>query len=340
MPTRPSVPTVTESTPGVALRDGIEITLADGTTVVADADDPAGDVTALTHAHGDHLFTEDPGPVVCSAATADIARARRPEAAVDVAADPRIELVNAGHVAGSRAVVVTDPDDGTRYCYTGDCSTRDRLYLDGFEPPDADVLVIETTYGEPQYRFPPQAEVEAAIVDWLADTADTPVLLFGYSFGRAQKLQVLAERAGRGRVFTSDAVLRVNRAVDPHVDAEFPATQYTADVELEAGDALVLPTQTSTMGFVDRLRDDLGAPKAGFSGWAVSDSFRYRGDYDVTFPLSDHCDFDELNAVVDAVDPDRVYTNHGSADAFADHLVSRGYDATTLVANQTSLADF
>jgi putative mRNA 3-end processing factor len=60
----------------------------------------------------------------------------------------------------------------------------------------------------------------------------------------------------------------------------------------------------------------------------------------VTFPLSDHCDFRELCDLVDAVDPDRVYTQHGSADAFADHLVTEGYDATALRANQTALGDF
>ncbi|WP_458205749.1 hypothetical protein [Haladaptatus sp. NG-SE-30] len=37
--------------------------------------------------------------------------------------------------------------------------------------------------------------------------------------------------------------------------------------------------------------------KVGFSRWAVTDSYRYRGGYDVTFPLSDHCDFDDLDAV-------------------------------------------
>ncbi|WP_284013771.1 MBL fold metallo-hydrolase RNA specificity domain-containing protein [Halobaculum litoreum] len=331
---------MTETAPGVALRDGIEIRLADGTTVVADARDPAGDVTALTHAHGDHLFGGDPGPVVCSAATADIARARRPEADVAVTTDPRVELVNAGHVAGSRAVVVTDPDDGTRYCYTGDCSTRDRLYLDGFDPPEADVLVVETTYGEPRYRLPPQAAVEGAVVDWLADTADTPVLLFGYSLGRAQKLQVLAERAGRDRVFATEAVRRVNRAMEPHVDATFPVAPYADGVDLRPGDALVLPPSAARRDWVTRLRERHDAPAAGFSGWAVDDSFRYRGGYDVTFALSDHCDFDELNAVVDAVDPERVYTTHGSTDAFADHLVSRGYDARALRANQTSLGEF
>jgi len=60
----------------------------------------------------------------------------------------------------------------------------------------------------------------------------------------------------------------------------------------------------------------------------------------VTFPLSDHCDFEELQSLVEAVDPDQVYTQHGSAASLATHLTNSGYDATALRQNQTSLGDF
>jgi putative mRNA 3-end processing factor len=319
----------------VQYRDGIEIHLSDGTRVVCDADDPAGDVAVVSHAHGDH-WPEPETTAVCSNLTAALATARKDEP-LHATSDDRIDLLPAGHVAGSRAALVTDPD-GTRYCYTGDVSTRSRLYLDGFDPPDADVLVVETTYGEPEYVFPDHATVAGEIRDWLVDT-DDPVLLFGYALGRAQKLQLLASDAGR-TVYTTDAVRRVNEQIAAHRDVRFDVSAYTAETDLGAGDALVLPMTTARIDWIDRLAEETGAVKAGFSGWAVDDSFKFRGDYDVTFPLSDHCDFRELCDLVDAVDPDRVYTQHGSADAFADHLVTEGYDATALRANQTALGDF
>jgi putative mRNA 3-end processing factor len=319
----------------VQYRDGIEIHLSDGTRVVCDADDPAGDVAVVSHAHGDH-WPEPETTAVCSDLTAALATARKDEP-LHPTADDRIDLLPAGHVAGSRAALVTDPD-GTRYCYTGDVCTRSRLYLDGFDPPDADVLVVETTYGEPEYVFPDHATVAGEIRDWLVDT-DDPVLLFGYALGRAQKLQLLARAAGR-TVYTTDAVRRVNEQIEAHRDVTFDVSAYTEDTDLGAGDALVLPMTTARIDWIDRLAASTGAVKAGFSGWAVDSSFKFRGDYDVTFPLSDHCDFRELCALVDAVDPDHVYTQHGSADAFADHLVTEGYDATALRANQTALGDF
>jgi putative mRNA 3-end processing factor len=321
----------------VRLRDGVEIDLSDGTRVVCDADAPDGDVAVVSHAHGDH-WPEGGGTAVCSPLTAALVDARREaEAPLRPATDDRVDLLPAGHVAGSRAALVTDPD-GTRYLYTGDVCTRPRFYLDGFDPPDADVLVVESTYGEPGYTFPEHEAVAAEIVEWLEGTAE-PVLLFGYALGRAQKLQLLAGRAGRA-TYTTDAVRRVNEVIESHLDVTFDAEPYGEDVDLGPGDALVLPMTTARIDWVDRLAEATGAVTAGFSGWAVEDSFRFRGDYDVAFPLSDHCDFDELRALVRAVDPDRVYTQHGSAEAFASELTREGYEATALRENQTALGDF
>lgn len=320
----------------VRLRDGVEVTLSDGTTVVCDASIPDADVAVVSHAHGDHT-PNGPASVVCSPLTAALVEARQ-----DISLDRRqaeyVSLLPAGHVAGSRAALIEDPD-GTRYCYTGDVCTRPRFYLEGFDPPDADVLILEATYGEPRYVFPDHDAVAKEIVEWLSETPD-PVLLFGYALGRAQKLQLLAETAGRERILTTPAVRRVNDAITDHLEVTFDVESYEAVGDLREGDALILPMTTSRIDWIDDLTAERGALKAGFSGWAVDDSFKFRGDYDVTFPLSDHCDFQELMNLVSAVDPETIYTQHGSADRLAAELTNAGYSATALRANQTVLGDF
>ena len=320
----------------VTYRDGIEIELSDGTRVVCDADDPDGDVNVVTHAHGDH-YPDGEATAVCSPLTADLATARR-DTPLHRTTDDRVELIPAGHVAGSRAALVTDPD-GTRYLYTGDVCTRSRFYLDGFEPPDADVLVVEATYGDPAYVFPDHDTVAAEIRSWLASTA-APVLLLGYALGRAQKLQLLADRAGRDRIFTTDAVRRVNEVIEAHRDVRFDVRPYEDDTTLADGDAFVIPMTSGRINWISSLAESAGAVTAGFSGWAIEESFKFRGDFDETFPLSDHCDFTELLDLVGAVDPDRVYTQHGSVTTLAEQLTDVGYDATALRRNQLSLGDF
>ncbi|WP_224270021.1 MBL fold metallo-hydrolase [Haloprofundus salinisoli] len=327
-------------TGSVRYTDGIRIDLATGVTVAADSESVDGEINVLSHAHGDHLYRSAPGDVVCSELTAALVNARRDdEEPLTPTPHPSVELVDAGHVAGSTAALV---DDGERtYCYTGDISTRDRFYLDGFRPPNADVLIIESTYGKPEYVFPPQKDIERELVDWLDDTHERPVLLFGYSLGRAQKLQLLAGRSDRSRLFVTKAVARINAVIEDHLDVSFGASRYRRDVELDAGDALVLPTQTSRLAFVDDIVEETGALKVGVSGWAVDRSFEFRGDYDETFALSDHCDFTELVDVVERTDPQQVYTNHGFADEFADYLAAElDYEARSLKRNQTALSDF
>jgi putative mRNA 3-end processing factor len=320
----------------VRYRDGIEIELSDGTRVVCDADNPDGDVNVVSHAHGDHLPAGE-ATAVCSKLTAALGTARSDEP-LHRSTDDRVALLPAGHVAGSRAALITDPD-GTRYLYTGDVCTRPRFYLQGFEPPEADVLVTEATYGEPGYTFPDHDEVVEEIEAWFAETSEQPVVLFGYALGRAQKLQLLADQAGR-TVYTTEAVFRVNEPIEDHLGVDFPSREYDEETELAAGDALVLPMTTARIDWIDRLVEETGAATAGFSGWAVDSAFRFRGDFDAAFPLSDHCDFEELQGLVAAVDPERVYTQHGSGDALATALTSAGYDATTVKQNQTTLGDF
>ena len=105
----------------VRLRDGVEIELASGEVVVCDATAPEGDVAVLSHAHGDHLYSDPPAAMVASPLTRDLAALRREDVATPALQDnPSIELVDAGHVPGSRAALI----EGDRtYLYTGDVCT-------------------------------------------------------------------------------------------------------------------------------------------------------------------------------------------------------------------------
>lgn len=107
----------------------------------------------ISHAHGDHLFDTHHGTdeCICSRVTAKLAAERRSIPEFTPRSHGDITLHPAGHIAGSTATVIES--DAGRILYTGDVCTRDRYYLEGFTPVDADVLIIETTYGQPEYEF-------------------------------------------------------------------------------------------------------------------------------------------------------------------------------------------
>lgn len=326
----------------VAYTDGVTITLGDGTEVVADGRDPDGDINFLSHAHGDHLYYNSPGSIICTELTAALAEARRDEVeSPEITNHPLVTMIDAGHIAGSTAAVIEDEANGLTYLYTGDICTRSRFYLSGFDPPPADVLITEATYGQPNYRFPPKEHCHQVVVDWLDETRDRPVFMFGYSLGRAQKLQLLVNQADRHRLFVTDAIERVNEPIADWFDIEFETRRFSQDVELEAGDVVVLPTQLAGSEWVEDIVTEYDAVKAGFSGWAVDTGFKYRGDYDTTFILSDHCDFSELLSVVEQVAPEQVYTVYGFTDELANFIETEtGYNAQSLKRNQSSLSDF
>ena len=332
----------------VRRKDGIHISASEASgdvarTYVADASSAVGDVNVVSHAHADHTFRTTPETVVCSAETAALVEARTGARFDFVEETDEVSLLPAGHVVGSRAALV---ETDRRYLYTGDFSVRDRCYLDGFEPVDADVLVMETTYGSPKYRFPPESELQGEIRDWLADNPDSPLFLFGYSLGRAQKLQWLAREATNRPIVVHDSVRTVNDAIEEATDLSFPAESLADRNQDEGGklagdEIVVIPTHLARKQWVQDLVEKHGGLKAGFSGWAVDRSFRYRGGYDATFPLTDHCDFDELAAVVEAVDPEVVYTHHGFDVEFADFLSTTfDRDARPLLGDQSTLGDF
>ena len=318
--------------------DGLTIELPGGERIVADANDPAGDVAVVTHAHGDHLYRQPPWAAVWSPLTRDLAGVRHEgEAVPDRLEHPRIELRDAGHVPGSRAALI----EGDRtYLYTGDVCTRDRFYLDGFDPPSADVLIVESTYGTPDYEFPPVAQVRAAFRRWVAEQGDRPVICFGYALGRAQELEWLLADTDRDRILVSEAIADLDAVIEDHLEISLRGERYESIDEVGPGDALVLPARLRG-SWVDDLIERTGAATAGLSGWAVDSGYRFARGLDAGFVLSDHCDFPELVDLVRRVDPEAVYTLHGSASEFAAYLQrEEGYDATALKRNQSRLSQF
>ncbi|MFB6182674.1 MAG: MBL fold metallo-hydrolase RNA specificity domain-containing protein, partial [Candidatus Nanohaloarchaea archaeon] len=203
---------------------------------------------------------------------------------------------------------------------------------------DADILVIESTYGRPDYVFPEQEEIEDKIIDWVEDS-DQPLFLFAYSLGKAQRIQYLIEKAGKDRLYVHENIYNINEIYEKYLDFEFSAEKFRPD-DFKEG-VVVLPSNLSRSEKINDLIRRTDGIKAGFSGWAIKDSYEYRNDLDVSFPFSDHCDFQDLIKIVENVNPEKIYTFHGFSDRFAGILRKKyGYNAVTLSGKQKNLEHF
>src|SRR2546430_7935401 len=58
------------------------------------------------------------------------------------------------------------------------------------EPRHADILIMETTYGRPQYRSPATADVMRGVIRFCREALDNDetAVLFGYSLGKSQEM--------------------------------------------------------------------------------------------------------------------------------------------------------
>jgi DNA ligase-1 len=100
----------------------------------------------------------------------------------------QITLLPAGHILGSAMSLIEAGDESL--LYTGDFKLRRGQSTEPCEPRHAEVLIMETTYGRPDYRFPATQDVLEGVICFCREAIgndETPVLL-GYSLGKSQEL--------------------------------------------------------------------------------------------------------------------------------------------------------
>ena len=289
------------------------------------------DVAAITHAHTDHTRRHRMA-LLTHETLALLPDRRRPRGWQPVGyGEPRpvgrlsVTFLDAGHMLGS-AMVLAEAD-GARVLYTGDMKLRRGWSRPDTAIPRCDVLVMETTYGRPHFRFPDPDSTVEAVARWCRRALDsnvTPVLL-AHALGKSQELMLaLAEY---GFEFALE-----ERCVEPtraYEEAGVAMPPWTPLTEGARGRVVVCPPAgKDAIRELDRYRT------AFVSGWALEPSFWRMFGADVAFPYSDHCDFDELLEVVARSGASQVYTVHGFTEEMAKTLKRQGVRAHALAASE------
>ncbi len=241
----------------------------------------------------------------------------------------RLRMLPAGHIAGSAMLHVVRTKDNASLLYTGDFKTRRGRTSEPATFINADTLILETTFGLPQFVFPNPLEVESAVLRFVHDAfadGETPVL-FGYSLGKAQEaLALLAEHG-------------IPCLLHPNV-AQMTAAFREIGIDLpESGDfegiappghAVIAPPNAIRSRAIRALKNKRTAM---LTGWALQPGAMYRYRVDEVIPLSDHADHPALLECVQRVRPRRVLTVHGFAREFAAELRTRRIDAWCAMGN-------
>jgi len=287
------------------------------------------DLSVISHAHADHIVNHK--KIIATPETAKLFALRKGNVETEALEYGKplklrgatIELFPAGHILGSSQALVEYR--GTRIVYTGDFKLRESLTCPPAEIKGCDILIMESTYGLPEYVFPETSETHQKIVDWVKDTRDggeVPVVM-AYSLGKAQEAMKLLGDAG----FDLSVHKAIYEIAEIYQEFGVKFGNYDQWRPGSAGLGVVLvPPHLSRWRPLDAIKK---RRKLLLTGWALNRSTKYRYDADEVLPLSDHADFTELMSYAKKAKPRKVYVVHGFLE-FVDYLKEEGFDAEPL----------
>lgn len=235
-----------------------------------------------------------------------------------------LSLHPAGHIPGSAQVRVERA--GEVWVAAGDYKVHRDGISTPFEAIRCDAFVTESTFGLPVYRWGPQETVAAGINHWWQTNRSRgkTTLLTGYSVGKAQRLLHLLDRS-IGPVFVHPSIHATNQAYrSAGLDLFDPPSWADRPKQELRGAMLVLPPGAATGPALKRFEPhSIGQA----SGWMAIRGNKRRMALDRGFVLSDHADWPELNAAIEATGARKIIVTHGHIEPMVKWLRERGYES-------------
>lgn len=293
--------------------------------------DSRAETSFISHAHLDH-FVSKTSNVLASHATLDLFSARGKKVPIQASETHengcKVRLHEAGHVLGSRML---HAEGDSSFLYTSDFLAEDSLTQKAAKPIEAETVLMECTYGSPQYKFPSRWTVYGQICSWARNQVDTctNAVIGAYSVGKAQEVVKALNQSGITPLVSGD-IAAVNEVYGKHgVGLEYVNVESGEGMEmLKKPFVAVLPMHKVNGKLRENLTHAYGRRTrvAIATGWA-----KWLGNgADHAFCLSDHNDFEGLVKFAEACSPKKVYCCHGPAEEFASELRKRGIDAQPL----------
>lgn len=289
----------------------------------------------ITHAHSDHARGGSRA-YLCAPLTAPALKYRLGDVRVTTLpfgvrqkiGDVTVSLHPAGHVPGSAQVRVERA--GEVWVVSGDYKTDPDGLSEPFEPVACHAFITECTFGLPVFRWQPQERIMSDLGAWWRRNAaaGTFSVVGAYSLGKAQRILASVD-ADIGPLLTHGAVEGMTQVLRGAGVSLPPTIRVTAETDLRAhpGGLVVAPPSALTSPWLRRFG---AAETALASGWMALRGVRRHRGVQRGFVLSDHADWEGLNAAIRATGAERVFVTHGYTTPFRRWLEEQGYDAAVV----------
>ncbi len=286
-------------------------------------------LTLISHAHIDHIQgVNGETSILSSKETYEILKLRTPQPVNHIPLSQRqlyessgfkITPYNSGHVLGSFQFFIES--DTKSILYSSDINCVKSLTTPPAESLEADILILESTYGRPEYSLPPREEVYAEIIEWCVKTlGEGRIPVFkAYALGKSQELIKLMNSYLHIPVIVDSEIAFISEVYNKNgVKLNF-ISQHREEAQSllkEKFCILILSSFKNSGLLFDRRSFEL----AFASGWALKFKPKYCS---AAFPLSSHADYYQLLSFVEACAPKKVYTCHGFAHDLAKAIESK-----------------
>ncbi|NYZ74056.1 hypothetical protein H0O00_02850 [Candidatus Micrarchaeota archaeon] len=245
------------------------------------------DLPFLSHAHSDHTSgVKKHKKIISSPETLELSGIP-----AELASHDGATMLPAGHILGARQLLLDC--DGERAVYSGDISLKPNIFGMKAEVPSCDRLIMEATYGDPAYLFPPMEDVHRMVAEWVKANPTSNLVIGCYELGKSQEMIKILNECGTAPIVTekTESFCSVYEKYGIKLDRIVVGTE-EAEEAMTHPFVSILPMGKAKRYFAYRLAEAFERPTlcAVATGWAL----HYRFDSDMAFPLSDHADFNDL----------------------------------------------
>jgi putative mRNA 3-end processing factor len=285
--------------------------------------DPKEIVTnaVISHAHGDHAVGGNIN-VYCTEATSLFMLHRykkfaagsfmiKPYYSSFLVNDVKVSFIPAGHILGSAMVLMEY--QGIKYLYTGDYKLQPDRTCEPIEYVEADVLITETTFADPETRHP-TAEDEILKLN----VTRTNIMLGAYSIGKCQRLiSLINDHCIEKRILLHYSMIPF---VKIYEQMGINLGKYEIyDRKVMKNNLTDMVYMVPPMVFKSYFKA-INVIRVFATGWK-----HLQSGQQIQLYISDHADWNDILFTIKQVKPTEVWTNHGNGvklkEYFSDSLV-------------------
>ncbi|MDB5011890.1 MAG: exonuclease, partial [Daejeonella sp.] len=189
--------------------------------------------------------------------------------------------------------------DDIKYLYTGDYKLQGDSTCEQIEFVEADVLITETTFANPEVLHPdPITEIKKL------NQNSHNVLLGAYSLGKSQRLiDLITKHCPDRKVLVHHAITPINKIYENYGFKPGKSEPYNRKSMKLPGQNFVYLVPPMTFDSYFRAKNVI---RIFASGWK-----KLQAQNDMELFISDHVDWNDILTMIDHVKPKEIWTLHG-----------------------------